>query len=122
SLFTIFGRRSFWPKIPRVGDNSVKSTSMWAQIGKLVSNKPIASVISISVILLVFSINIFGLNFEYNTLKSFPDDMPSREGYHILENKFEKGTLAPTDVIFEANDPLTEEGQNSIKETLEKQT
>jgi len=122
SLFAIFGRRSFWPKIPRVGDNSVKSTSMWAQIGKLVSNKPIASVISISVILLVFSINIFGLNFEYNTLKSFPDDMPSREGYHILENKFEKGTLAPTDVIFEANDPLTEEGQNSIKETLEKQT
>src|SRR5690625_66087 len=122
SLFTIFGRRSFWPKIPQIGDESVKSSSMWEQIGKLVSNKPIASVISISVILIVFSINIFGLNFEYNTLKSFPDDMPSREGYHILEEKFEKGALAPTDVIFEANDPLTEDKQTSLKETLEKQT
>ncbi len=121
ALFTIFGRRSFWPKVPQVGDEGIRSSSLWSQIGKLVSSRPVVAVISISVILLVFSANIFGLTFEYNTLKSFPDDMPSREGYHVLEEKFEKGTLAPTDIIFESKAPLAEDEQNALKENLEKQ-
>src|SRR5690625_5843064 len=103
ALFTLFGRRSFWPKIPRVGDEHIRSSSLWHKIGKFVSTKPIISVVSIMILLLLFSANVFGINFEYNTLKSFPEDMPSREGYSILEKKFEKGTYELTQLFFNIN-------------------
>src|SRR5699024_2628001 len=33
TLFTLFGRRAFWPKIPRVGDEAVGSSSLWSKVG-----------------------------------------------------------------------------------------
>jgi|SRR5690625_127075 len=121
ALFTLFGRRSFWPKIPRVGDEHIRSSSLWHKIGKFVSTKPIISVVSIMILLLLFSANVFGINFEYNTLKSFPEDMPSREGYSILEKKFEKGTLAPTSAIFESKSTINDENLVQLQNILEEQ-
>src|SRR5690625_631699 len=45
ALFTTFGRKAFWPKIPRVGDDEVKASSLWSKVGKFVTTKPIVSVI-----------------------------------------------------------------------------
>lgn len=54
-------------------------------------------------------------------MKSFPDDMPSRIGYDILEDKFSKGTLAPTTVFLESNEQVTEEKQQEIASLLNDQ-
>src|SRR5690625_4932919 len=102
ALFTVFGRSSFWPKIPRVGDKQVKSSSFWSKVGRFVTTKPIVSVAIVGIFLLLSASNIFNMNYEFDTMKSFPDDMPSREGYEVLEEKFEKGELAPTTVLFES--------------------
>src|SRR5690625_732362 len=119
ALFSLFGRRSFWPKIPKVGDEHIRSASLWNKVGKFVSTKPIVSVISVMLLLLLFSANIFGMTFEYNTLKSFPQDMPSREGYNILEAKFEKGTLAPTSIIFESKSTINEKDLERLSSILQ---
>lgn len=118
ALFTLFGRKSFWPKIPRVGDAKVKTNSIWSKIGRLVVRKPGLSVVVIGVFLLLSTSNMFNLKYEFDTMKSFPEDMPSRMGYEILEKQFEKGDLAPTTVIFEAKDEVSAEQQEALKAAL----
>jgi len=121
ALFTLFGRKSFWPRIPRVGEESVKSSSIWSRIGKFVVKKPVISASVIGIILLASALNMFNLKYEFDTMKSFPKDMPSRQGYEILEEKFEKGDLAATTVLFEANEEITPEQQGALLETLTNQ-
>lgn len=121
ALFTLFGRKAFWPKIPRVGEETVKSSSAWNKIGKFVVKKPIFSASVIGIILLGSALNMLNLNYEFDTMKSFPEDMPSRQGYEILEEKFEKGDLAQTTVLFEAKNEVTPEQQAAMLEKLQNQ-
>lgn len=121
ALFTLFGRRAFWPKIPRVGDEKVKSASMWSKVGCFVSNKPVVSIILVGIFLLASASNMLNLKYEFDTMKSFPEDMKSRIGYELLEDKFEKGDLAPTTVLYEGKNALTAEEQESLRSELAKQ-
>lgn len=121
ALFTLFGRKSFWPKIPRVGEESVKANSFWSKIGRIVVKKPVVSTVAIGIILVISALNMFNLKYEFDTMKSFPEDMPSRIGYEILEEKFEKGDLAPTTVLLEASEQVTMEQQDVIMKELKKQ-
>jgi len=121
ALFTLFGRKSFWPRIPKFGEKEVKSNSLWSKIGSFVVRKPIVSALSILVILVVSALNMFNMKYEFDTMKSFPSDMPSRVGYEIIEEKFKKGDLAPTTVLFESKNEITEETQASLLEQLSKQ-
>lgn len=119
ALFTIFGRRSFWPKVPRVGEDAEAASTLWSRVGRFVATKPKVGAATVLALLVVCGALIFQLTYEYNTLKSFPEDMPSREGYHILEEKFEPGMLAPTTVLFEAKNAITEEDSNALITLLE---
>lgn len=121
ALFTLFGRKSFWPKVPKVGDSKVKKNSIWSKIGRFVVKKPGLSVAVIGIFLLISASNLINLQYEFNTMKSFPEDMPSRQGYDILEEKFAKGDLAPTTVLFEGSEPLTPERQEELRLALEQQ-
>ncbi|MGI8387267.1 MMPL family transporter [Robertmurraya sp. P23] len=121
ALFTLFGRKSFWPKIPKVGEESVKANSFWSKIGRSVVKKPVVSTVAIGIILVISALNMFNLKYEFDTMKSFPEDMPSRIGYEILEEKFEKGDLAPTTVLLEASEQVTMEQQDAIMKELQKQ-
>ncbi|WP_088051294.1 MMPL family transporter [Virgibacillus dakarensis] len=121
ALFTLFGRKSFWPRIPHVGDRHVKTNSLWSKVGRFVSRKPIVSVVLVGIILLVSASNVLTIDYEFDTMKSFPDDMPSREGYDILEKSFEPGDLAPTTVLFEAKDAVPQEEQRELAHTLSEQ-
>lgn len=43
----------------------------------------------------------FTISYEYNTMKSFPDDMPSRVGYTLLEEKSRRLTKEAVQVAVE---------------------
>ncbi|WP_040205720.1 MMPL family transporter [Neobacillus jeddahensis] len=118
ALFTLFGRKSFWPRIPRVGDQTTTKQTLWSRVGRFVAKKPGISVAVVSIILLAAASNMFNLKYEFDTMKSFPDDMPSRQGYEILEDKFEKGDLAPTTVLFESAEAITAKQQAELRNTL----
>ena len=118
ALFTIFGRKSFWPLIPRVGDQHIKSSSFWSRVGRIVTRKPIISIGIIGVFLLLSASNVLNTSYEFNNLKSFPEDMPSREGYALLEEKFSPGDLAPTTVLYESDEAISEEVRESLKSDL----
>ncbi|MEH7125790.1 MMPL family transporter [Bacillus sp. JJ1773] len=121
ALFTLFGRKSFWPKIPRFGESFIPKHSFWSRTGRFVVQKPGLSVAVIGIILLVSASNMFNMQYEFDTMKSFPDDMPSRVGYDILEENFHKGDLAPTTVLFESPDIVADDQQEALKKVLEDQ-
>ncbi|WP_428910494.1 MMPL family transporter [Niallia sp. Krafla_26] len=121
ALFTLFGRKSFWPKIPHVGDETVKSHSIWSKIGRLVVKKPGLTASVMGIFLLVCASNIANLTYEFDTMKSFPEDMESRQGYEILEEKFHKGDLAPTTVLLESEKALTAQDQEALINELSEQ-
>lgn len=122
ALFTLFGRKSFWPVIPHVGDEKVKTNSFWSKVGRTVTRKPLVSVLVVIVFLLVSASNLFNVEYEFNLMKSFPEDMPSRVGYDLLAENFAAGDLAQTTVLLESDEEISEENQNELIEVLSEQT
>ncbi|MEH7385860.1 MMPL family transporter [Bacillus sp. JJ1521] len=118
ALFTLFGRKSFWPKVPKVGDEKVKNNSLWSKIGRMVVKKPGLSVVIMAIFLLISAANMFNLKYEFDTMKSFPEDMPSRQGYELIEEKFAKGDLAPSTVLYEGKEAVTKEELDALQNEL----
>lgn len=118
ALFTLFGRRSFWPLIPKVGDPAYAKASLWSKAGRLTANKPVATIVIVGLFLALSAANMLNIRYEYDLMKSFPDDMPSRMGYEILADKFDSGMVAETTVIVEAKQPLTDEQKQSLADAL----
>ena len=118
ALFTLFGRKSFWPKVPKVGDENVKPKSFWNKVGKWVAKKPGVSVIATLIVMGIAAVNWFNLEYDFNLLNSFPDDMESKEGYALIEEKFASGDLAPTTVLYEGTEEVTEERLQGLSDEL----
>ncbi len=72
ALFTLFGRKSFWPKVPKFGKSEEVKHGFWGPVAKFVVNKPGLSGGLIGIIMLVTALNIFNINYEFDTVKSFP--------------------------------------------------
>src|SRR5699024_8434565 len=53
------------------------------------------------------------IKYTYGLLDSFPEDMPSREGFSMIAEHFPAGELAPTDVIVD-----TEGKSDSLQKEL----
>ncbi|WBL15855.1 MMPL family transporter [Sutcliffiella sp. NC1] len=122
ALFALFGRKSFWPKVPKVGEAKVKTNSVWSRVGRFVVRKPGLAVGVVVIFLIISSLNMFNLKYEFDTMKSFPEDMPSRYGYELLEEKFAPGDLAPSTVLLEGTDVLTPEQQEELRVRLSEQS
>jgi len=121
ALFLLFGRKSFWPSVPKVGDEAVPNSSIWSKAGRFVAKRPVATAVAIGALLVVSASNLINIRYEYDLMKSFPSDMPSRVGYEILAEKFESGTLATTTALLEAKQPLSDEQQKKLAELLAEQ-
>ena len=120
ALFTLFGRKAFWPKIPKYGHEQKVKHTFWGSIAKFVMKKPWLSGGVVGVFLVVTAINVVNIEFEFDTVKKFPKDLPSRVGYEIVESGFDKGELAPSTLLIESDEALTEEKTAEIKSEWEK--
>jgi len=116
ALLAIFGRSSFFPFVPRTSEMWAERTqphgrarlrhnrsgepgavSRW--IGTVVSTRPwLVASVSVVVLLVLASFSM-QIKTTYNLLESFPKDMPSRQGFTVLEQHFAAGTLAPVQVL-----------------------
>lgn len=121
ALFTLFGRKAFWPKVPKFGESSEVKHGFWGPVAKFVVNKPGLSGGVVAIIMVVTALNVFNLNFEFDQVKSFPKDLPSREGYEIVEARYDKGELAPTSILVESKQALEESQVEAIRSTLQEQ-
>ncbi|MCJ8013089.1 MMPL family transporter [Paenibacillus sp. KQZ6P-2] len=108
ALFTLLGRKAFWPFVPKVGPDQAKSKkeSTWNKIGSFVTRKPAFTAGVLLVLLLASSVNLFGMKYSFNLMKSFPENISSRQGFEILEQQFPPGQLAPVTVLLKADHPI----------------
>lgn len=104
ALFALFGRRAFWPKVPKYGEGKEVKHTIWGPIAKFVVGKPILVGGTVLLFLVITALNVFNLDYEFNQVKSFPEDLPSRVGFEIVEEKFNKGDLAQTNVLVSGED------------------
>jgi RND superfamily putative drug exporter len=119
ALFTLFGRKAFWPKVPKFGAESEVKHSVWGPIAKFVVNRPIISGGVVLIFLVVTALNIFNLNYEFDTVKKFPNDLPSRVGYEIVESRYNKGDLAPSTVLLTSKQALTDQELTQFTQKLD---
>lgn len=108
ALFALFGRKAFWPKVPKYGEGKEVKHSIWGPLAKFVVGKPVLVGSLVSIFLIVTAVNVSNLDYEFNMVKSFPEDLPSRAGFEIVEENFNKGDLAQTTVLV-SGDELTQE-------------
>ncbi|MCM3611814.1 MMPL family transporter [Planococcus sp. MERTA32b] len=118
ALFTLFGRKAFWPKVPKYGEAKELKHGIWGPVAKFVVSKPVFSGGIVAIFLIVSALNIFNLEFEFDTVKSFPEDMPSRVGYEIVEQNFDKGEIAPSTLLVVGDQPIDEEAAAALAEEL----
>ncbi|WP_099364440.1 MMPL family transporter [Fredinandcohnia onubensis] len=119
ALFTLFGRKAFWPKVPKYGQEKEIKHGIWGPIAKFVVNKPGLSGGIVGVFLLITALNIFNLDFEFDTVKKFPEDLPSRVGYEVVESRYDKGELAPTALLIESDEAIAQDKVTAFAEKLQ---
>ncbi|MEO3945683.1 MMPL family transporter [Gorillibacterium sp. CAU 1737] len=128
ALLAILGRASFFPVIPRTDEmrreraarkgkplKARKSGKLGGAVGTLVTKKPIAVTVLSLVLLGGLAAFTPGIKVTYDLLSSFPGDMPSREGFATLSDKFNPGSLAPVKVMIETEGKSTEVGDALAK-------
>jgi putative drug exporter of the RND superfamily len=118
ALFTLFGRKAFWPKVPTFGQDTEIKHAFWGPVAKFVVNKPVMTGGAVAIFMVVTALNVFNLNYEFDAVKKFPKDLPSRVGYEIVESKYNKGELAPSTVLLESEDTLTAEQIDQFQKKL----
>ncbi|WP_413302379.1 MMPL family transporter [Bacillus sp. 1P10SD] len=129
ALLSIFGRVSFFPLIPRTTEmqeerarkkgKSIpvkrKKEGFGLKLGDFIIKRPKLLMTATILFLCVFALFSTKIQYTYDTLSSFPKDMPSREGFDLIAEHFNPGELAPVQVILQ-----TDGKESSVKTGVEK--
>lgn len=114
ALLAIFGRGSFYPFIPRTPEMQAERArkkgkpvpaphkEKESRIGRLVTTKPWTVVLAALVLLGGLATFSSQIKFTYDLLSSFPEDVPSREGFAVIGEQFSEGELAPVRVMVDS--------------------
>jgi putative drug exporter of the RND superfamily len=128
AFLSILGRGSFYPFVPRTLEMRQKRAlkkgkillppsskeGFGLKLGGLIVKRPWGVTIVTVLFLGVFAFFSLKVEYTYDTLSSFPKDMPSREGFTLISEHYNPGDLAPIQVIVQS-----EGKQVGIKEELE---
>jgi uncharacterized membrane protein YdfJ with MMPL/SSD domain len=116
ALLALLGRRAFWPRTPRVGDATEHRT--WRRVAETVAVAPRRSAAIVAALLAFLSLGVSLYSPRFSYTEDFLKDMPSKQGYALLEKHFPKGSLAPTTVLIKAPEAPPEFVTGMITGTL----
>lgn len=117
ALLSVMGRGSFYPFIPRTPEMekeraakkgkpvpSRKSKSRFGTwVGHIVTTKPWTIIVACVIFFGAMSVYSSQIKYTYDVLSSFPEDMPSREGFKVISDAYSPGELAPAQVVIDTN-------------------
>ncbi|CAH1217394.1 Apo-petrobactin exporter [Paenibacillus plantiphilus] len=107
AVFAILGRRSFWPFPPKLSlDEGPQGNKLWRRTGAFVTRKPGMTAGILLLVLTLAAVNAGAIQYSFNMMKSFPEDIASRQGFDILEQKYPPGQLAPVSIILQSSEQL----------------
>jgi putative drug exporter of the RND superfamily len=100
ALLVIFGRRAFWPYIPRYGSQGSDEThGAWRRIADRIAadHRPIAAVTVL--VLLVLGLGLLGINTKATNSNSFRGTVESQQGQQVIAAHYPAGASAPIQVV-----------------------
>lgn len=113
SLLSILGRVSFFPFIPRT-EEMIKERALkkgkpvpepkekhkvGRAFGRFITKFPKSITVATTLVLGLLAYSATNITYTFDTLSSFPEDMPSREGFQLISDHFTPGELAPLQVM-----------------------
>lgn len=115
AVLAVLGRTAFWPFVPRTTEMAKAYASQkkkpykepkqnhryMRKLGSFVTSNPWLVIILTGVILIGLAYASTHIKYNYDLLSSFPEDMPSREGFTLIEENFTPGELAPVQVLID---------------------
>lgn len=115
SLLLLFGRKAFWPQIPRYAPTTQKKThkGIWPRIAAFVQNHTRSTWLATSIVLLIAAFGVFQLKADGVAQSDLIlGSSEARDGQQIINDHFADGlgtpayVIAPTHVQIEAVDAL----------------
>lgn len=117
AILALLGRFAFIPFIPRpekmiqeLENKKGKkirrpkpSHRFGKKVGTFVTLKPWTIIVICIIVLGGLASFVPKMQFTYGLLGSFPDDMPSREGFTIIADHYPPGEIAPVNIIVDTN-------------------
>jgi RND superfamily putative drug exporter len=103
ALLAVLGRRAFWPRVPHESDTV--GHVVWRRVAGRVAAAPRRATLLVAVFLAVLALGCLLYSPRFSFTEDFLKDMPSKQGYTLLEKHFPKGALAPTTVLIKAPEP-----------------
>nr|WP_246416406.1 MMPL family transporter [Nocardioides luti] len=110
AAMTVFGRRLFWPFVPRVGQAEPTRDGFWSKVAAVVTARPArVSLVGVAV-LAVLALPLAGVSTGLSDTEQFRDTPESVTGQEVLAEHFPAGASQPTVVIATADraDAVTE--------------
>lgn len=100
ALLTIFGRRAFWPIVPKYDRKHDQALhGIWSRVAALVGRRPRRIWIGVTALFLIFSAGLFQLNTNLADQDAFTKEVESVTGQKLLAKSFPAGQSVPTEVI-----------------------
>jgi uncharacterized membrane protein YdfJ with MMPL/SSD domain len=107
ALLAVLGSRAFWPARARH-----RSTGRLYEVtSKLVSSRPLLTILLIVAIMAPLSVHGLSRNLNYDMVSELPDDIPSVQGYDLLQEHIGGGVLFPLTVVVTGRDPEAMAGE-----------
>lgn len=117
AILAVLGRAAFFPFTPRTEEmereRAEKKNKPYKgpkpkhpymlKVGDFVTKRPWLVIVVTGVILAGLAFNSTQIKYNYDLLSSFPEDMPSREGFTIIAENFSPGELAPVQIVVDTN-------------------
>ncbi|MDQ0268198.1 MMPL family transporter [Cytobacillus purgationiresistens] len=107
SIFALMGRKAFWPFVPKMEETKVEKNHFWNRVSKQVVKRPSWFAGILLIVFLIGAFNFSTINYSFNLLKSFPEDISSRQGFELLEENYPAGQLAPVTILLASTDSVT---------------
>ena len=99
AAMVLFGRRLFWPFVPRVGQDDPSRTGVWSKVGRSVVTRPRTFVAASVAFLAVLAIGGMGVDVGLTQNERFRETPEAVLGQQTLATSFPAGFAEPTVVL-----------------------
>ncbi len=103
ALLMIFGRRAFWPFIPRAGTQGLKDDGIWPRTARFLGRHPRQIWIGTGLVLVSLCFGLFDLSTGLTQDQAFRHKTESVAGQQLIARSFPAGASQPAIVIANAN-------------------
>ena len=102
AALVLFGRRLFWPYVPKFGSESTTEHGVWFRLGTLVSRKPVAVAIVGALLLGGLALGVPQIKIGLAQTEKFTSVPEAVVGQEIIADAFSAGSGSPAVVITKA--------------------